>query len=567
MRRAIYGNAFLATVAIFVACGGDEPGGGADPANGGEAGAGGGEAGGGGGEGGATDGSTPDEPFTPTYGRFGVPEVTFTIPMPAGTPPAISLPDIQATYPAVDWTKLDRLYIPAGVYRSILIGGLPSRAPTRPLVITNLGGQVKIGGFAGNHLLVLQGGQNWILTGRYDPTSRTGDAGFRGHAEGAFKRSQGTYGIFIDDAFSKVGLSGIAVGAKASDFELEMLEVARAEFAGITAKTDNDGAATMRNVKLHDTYIHDVGSEGIYFGSTQPQPQHAFENLHVHDNRILRAGTEALQVGQLGSGCEVEHNVLGPGAVRWRSAFADYQNGNVQYGQRYGSSSFHHNVVLGTGDLFVELFPTVVAGDTHAAGDTITFADNYFADTSSSGVFTHADGTGVNVRFERNTFRGFRFTYDQVYPGSMPPVGIFAIGAGTTNPHVLADNVVDGPYPFFAYTPPANATLTNNTKGTIARVVFRDFMNAAIDEDYRGLEWWTDRATRTPGEPKPVVTYAAKAHVVHDGVIYEAIAQNAEKKPNEHPEAWKALAPPSDDVRLAAGSPYAMAGLRWPPPK
>ncbi|KYF66184.1 hypothetical protein [Sorangium cellulosum] len=88
----------------------------------------------------------------------------------------------------------------------------------------------------------------------------------------------------------------------------------------------------------------------------------------------------------------------------------------MQYGQRYGSSSFHHNIVIGTGDLFVELFPTRVAEDPRAAGDTISFTDNYFADTSLSGVYTHAVDTGATIRFERNTFLGFHFNDGEVYP-------------------------------------------------------------------------------------------------------------------------------------------------------
>ncbi|MBX3229687.1 MAG: right-handed parallel beta-helix repeat-containing protein [Labilithrix sp.] len=526
----------------------------------------GGSVGPGGGNDGSGGGDGPGDPsFTPVYGRFGVPATTFTLPRPAGDAPAISIPDVQAKHPEVDWGTLDRLYIPAGAYRSILIGGLPDRTAARPLVITNLGGQVKVGGLAANHVVVLQGGKNWILTGRYDPTSKTGDAGFRGHLEGAFAHSSGTYGIFIDDAFSKTGLSGVAIGAKATGFEVEAIEVARVEFAGIVAKTDNDGSATMHDVRLHDVYIHDVGSEGIYFGSTQAQPQHAFEGLHVYDNRILRTGTEALQVGQLGAGCEIDHNVLGPGAIRWRSAFAQYQDGNVQYGQRYGSSSFHHNVVVGAGDLFVELFPQRVDGDARAATDKVSFTDNYFADSSSSGVFTHAGTNGATIEFARNTFAGFRFDYAEVYPTASPPAGIFAIGNGTANPHLLADNVTDGPYPFFAYSPPAIATLTNNTKATVPRVVFRDFMNARIDEDYRRVEWWTDRATLAPGQP--AVTYERGAFVMHLGVLYEATADNTNRKPDESPDVWKALPAPADDTRLAATSPHADRGLRWPPPR
>lgn len=511
----------------------------------------------------APDGAPLDPVVPPRYGRFGVPEKTFTLPAPKGT--AIDEPNLSTKYGDVDWTTLDRLYIPAGTYDTMILGGLPERTAERPLVITNAGGQVRIGGKGKSFVVSIRGGKNWILTGRYDPESRTGDAGFRGHAEGAFAHSQGTYGIFVDDAFSTSGNSGIAVGSKATDYELEMIEVARAEFAGIIAKTDNDGTATMRNVKLHDTYIHDTGSEGIYFGSTQAQPQHAFENLHVHDNRILRTGTEALQVGQLGSGCEVDHNVLGPGAVRWRSAFALYQDGNVQYGQRYGSSSFHHNVVVGTGDLFVEFFPTVAPGDTHAPGDTVTFADNYFADSSSAAVFTQlANETGVTVRFERNVFRGFTFDYDEVYPAAEPPVGLVKAGAGTTNPHFFTDNVADSPYPFYAYAPASNVTLTNNELAAVPRIAFRDFMNAAIDESYRRLEWWTPTATLAAGAPP--MTYPVGRFVVDEGILYEAIAESTGKKPKDHPEAWKVLPAPADDVRLAPGSPHAGLGLRWPPP-
>lgn len=515
--------------------------------------------------GGAADGG---DGFEPTYGRFGdEPENTFTLPVPKvaeGELPALYHPDLVKSFPDVDFSTLERLYIPAGQYKTILLGNLPERTPERPLVITNLGGQVQVGGQAANYVFSLGGGKNWVLTGRYDPTSKTGDAAFRGHAEGAYAHSQGSYGFLIDDAFSKQGLTGLAIGGKASDFELDCLEVARAEFAGIVAKTDDDGTATMKNVKVHDLYIHDTGSEGIYFGSTQKQPQHSFENLQIYDNRFLRTGTEAIQVGQQGDGCDVHHNVFGPGAVRWRSAFAQYQDGNVQYGQRYGSGKFHHNVVLGTGDLFVELFPTVVAGDQRAAGDTVSFTDNYFSDTSSGGVYTHADDTGVTIEFLRNVFRGFRFNYDGVYPDAKPPVQVFGVGSNSPDPHVLKDNVADAAFPFILYKFPS-VTESNNTMAEVAAVKFRDFMLPELDEDVRRLEWWTAVASLSP-DMRPV-TYDEGAVVVHQGTLYRALAQNSGKAPDESPEAWEKLPAPADDVRLAAGSPHQGLGVRWPPAK
>jgi hypothetical protein len=486
------------------------------------------------------------------------PESTFALPVPGGDTPALYHPDLPRDFAEVDFATLDRLYIQAGSYRTVLLGGLPERTVERPLVITNLGGQVKVGGLGSNYVFSLNGGKNWVLTGRYDADAQTGDEEFQGHAMGAYAHSQGTYGFLVDDAFSREGLSGLAVGGGASDFRLEFLEVARAEFAGILVKTDDDGAATMRNVSLHDLYVHDTGSEGLYLGSTQAQPQHTFEGLRIFENRFLRTGTEALQVGQLGPDCEVHHNVLGPAAVRWRSAFADYQDGNVQYGQRFGSSSFHHNVVVGTGDLFVEFFPTLVSGDPRDPSDTVAFSDNYFSDTSASGVYTHAVDTGVNIVFERNLFRGFFWNYPEVHPNAQLPVQVFGVGANSPDPHLLRDNIIDGPYPFVMWKFPS-VTEEGNLEQAVPPVRFVDFMGEELDQNYRQLEWWTERATRHPDSP--IVTYPKGAFVVHQGSLYRALEENAEAIPSESLDLWEALPEPADDVRLAPDSPHQGLGI------
>jgi hypothetical protein len=85
-----------------------------------------------------------------------------------------------------------------------------------------------------------------------------------------------------------------------SDFEISYVEITDTGFAGLVVKTDNnqnlpcspaDGELcssmteyNMRNVKIHDLYIHDVLSEGMYLGSTQNSAaQHSFENLSVYN--------------------------------------------------------------------------------------------------------------------------------------------------------------------------------------------------------------------------------------------------------------------------------------------
>lgn len=243
--------------------------------------------------------------------------------------------DVQAAYPNANWSDVDRLYIPSGHYKFLRLGNLPDRCQPggKPLVITNLGGQVRVGGLGHYYMFAISGGCNWKLTGKYDLAAQTGHVDYQGHADGAYANSQGTYGILIDDAYSACEdgqdgcpynisvcttpkktscpyeIAGLTVGSNApssqpqpptSDFEISYVEITDTGFAGLVIKTDNhpdlecgttDGQKctsmndyNMRNVAIHDMYIHDVLSEGMYLGSTQnSDAQHSFENLRVYN--------------------------------------------------------------------------------------------------------------------------------------------------------------------------------------------------------------------------------------------------------------------------------------------
>jgi len=160
-------------------------------------------------------------------------------------------------------------------------------------------------------------------------------------------------------------------------------------------------------------------------------------------------------------------------------------------------------------------------------------------------------------------WRGFRFDYDEVYPDAAEPVQVFGVGASSPDPHVMRDNLVDGPYPFIKWLSPS-VVAENNSSAAVAPVRFRDFMGAYLDEDYRRIEWWTARATLSPDQR--AVVYPAGALALQGGTIYEALAENQEKEPAANPDVWRALPAPADDVRLAPGSPHAGLGVRWPPP-
>ncbi len=283
--------------------------------------------------GGGPDGVIPDAIVSSCDppGHFGVPTTTFTLP---STGPSISYDDVQAAFPQVDWSMLDRLYLPAGQYTNILLGNLPDRTADRPLVITNLGGQFFVGNNPnGNYLWSFSGGSNWILTGRYDPVSMTGDVAFPGHACGHYADSPGHYGIMSDDDFAFAAPylhMGLAV-ADAHDFEIEYVEVERSGFAGIRLLNDPTMDEPIANVTINDTYVHDTGAEGYYFGSTGDPPANKLAGLQIYNNRILRTGNEALQIQDLGDNSHVHHNTFISGGLHWfDNGLGRYQDNNYQ---------------------------------------------------------------------------------------------------------------------------------------------------------------------------------------------------------------------------------------------
>ncbi|MCP3136281.1 carbohydrate-binding protein [Pyxidicoccus xibeiensis] len=512
---------------------------------------------------GGVDAGTSTSACEPS-GRYGPPGNTFTLPGPNANG-ELYIPDVQARFPAVDWSTLDRLYVAAGTYTLINLGNLPQRSASRPLVITNSGGQVVIRpkpGSTQGYIWGVGGGSNWVITGRYDADSGTGHADFPGHRCGAYATSRGRYGFLSDGIFLNGGHMGIGIGG-ARSFELEYLEITRSGFAGVRINQAASGGTVppLDNIRLHDLYIHDTASEGIYFGSTQGAPTPLGSGLKVYNNRIVRTGTEALQVQNLGEGAEVHHNVFAFGALDWRAAFQQYQDNNSQAQVRAGRIHFHHNVFLGGAAALLNFFVGPETGD--AALD-VSFTDNYFADTLSLGVYMGGtSGSGAKYLWERNAFRGLDFGYNAVYPSATDPGVVFQKGAGITSPITLKDNRWEGGRRLFP-------GLTGGT-GTSGTVTATGNVNGAIPvlgfvapglpagATTRQLELWTDRATLSPNAPE--VTYPAGALVMHDGQLYRARSANTNKPPPQNTALWELLPFPADDLRTAPGSEWAQRGI------
>ena len=497
------------------------------------------------------------------FGHFGPPGETFAL--PAGGD-AIYYPDLQASFPEVDWSTLDRLYVPAGSYRHVSLGNLPVREASRPLVITNQGGQVRVGpDLGGNYIWSISGGANWILTGRYDPDSGTGDEGFQGHRCGAYATSRGHYGFHSDDAFDLSAPylhMGLAVG-DASDFEIEYVEVERSGFAGfrfLNQATSQDDHP-MSHVKLHDTYVHDVAGEGIYLGWTGGAPSNLMRGLEVYNNRFVRTGNEALQVQQLGEGSHVHHNVMLHAALHYRdNPLGPWQDNDSQVLMREGGVLIEKNVFLGSANLLLNLFGSPEPGD---ADIHLTFVDNYLSDdrVGQAMYFNGAVTPTSTYDFERNVFRGLAFGYDVIDPNATDPKIVFSANASMQAQITFSNNTWEGDEGVtWGLAGPdgatANVTAVGNTVGPVAPFAFRD----ALDVPGTALEFWTAATTRAPGSPPR--TYEPGEVVLHvDGMLYRATATNTDAPPSEHPEAWEPLPAPVDDLRAVEGSVYEGLGV------
>ena len=498
----------------------------------------------------STDAESDMEEWAAVDGIWGEPGDTFTIPEPDEEGKGLYYPDVQQSFPDVDWATLDRLYIPAGHYPFIRIENLPERSPDQPLVITNKGGQVRVGGLDHYYLLALGGGSNWVLTGRYDPVSETGDVDFPGHRGGDFANSRGRYGILVDDDFMREGNSGVAIGKRATEFELEYIEVREVGFAGMTIKTDDAGDAHMEDVRIHDNYVHDTGSEGFYIGSTQSQPQHQIRGFEVYNNRVLRTGTEAFQIGQVGEDTRIHHNVFGPSAIDWRAAFQAYQDGNLQISLRSGALRVENNIFIGAGGTWAGIFGLDVSGDSRESGDGVFLENNYFTHTRNLGVYikdTALDNS--EYRISGNVFRGYEFRRSEVYSDASEYGHLLrTFNSGT--PIEISENTWSGPDELCNCTIGGGSNVSGgqNTEAAVEPIAFAD---SGLEEGFNwlNLEMWTDVASLGDGQP---VSYPRGFIVMHLGVAYRCVDETCESGavPPDNPDIWEELEPLADDVRV-----------------
>ena len=222
----------------------------------------------------------------------------------------------------VSYSPGDTICIPAGNYAGIRFYDFEGTAGN-PVVFKNCGGQVVLNETAYS-ALEFKNSEYIHLTG-------SGDSGH-------------TYGIKITGTGS--WSMGVVLSALSTDVEVDHIEVASAGFAGFMAKTDPDcskpdtwraNGFVMKNLNIHDNYIHDTGGEGMYIGFTIGYKLdggrncsgtsvygHWLENVDVHHNIVENTGWDAIQLNLAHLDAKVRDNEIYNYGTdgRWGQAFA-----------------------------------------------------------------------------------------------------------------------------------------------------------------------------------------------------------------------------------------------------
>ncbi|MGJ8671814.1 MAG: right-handed parallel beta-helix repeat-containing protein [Rubritalea sp.] len=219
----------------------------------------------------------------------------------------------------------DVFKIKDGKYSSLTIKNFQGSADA-PITFINSGGIAEFDSREkGNSALTISGCKHIRLTGSGDTQNRYG----------------------IRAACGKKGPHAVNVIGRSSSIEIDHIEVFGAGFAGFNVKDEPSmqhkttrDQFTMRNIALHDNYVHDVKGEGFYIGHTfydgydpkktgKPTMPHLIEGLRLYNNICKDTGCEGIQVGSASEDCEIYNNTILNSGV---SPFAEYQDNGMQIG-------------------------------------------------------------------------------------------------------------------------------------------------------------------------------------------------------------------------------------------
>ncbi len=275
--------------------------------------------------------------------------------------------------------------IQAGTYTNLYLGSFIGTA-TAPITFKNYGGTVLISN-TDNDGIVFNNCKHVIFTG-------TG-------------QSSVNYGIVVQKTGS--GRMGMVISSLSTNVEVDHVEIGNAGYVGIMAKTDPSCDQntwrenfTMKEVKLHDNYIHDTGGPGIFAGhtswasgvavvcagSTNVVYPHKMEGLKIYKNVLEKIGTTGIMYASAADAQVYENTIT-------QAGYASYNMG-IHIADGSGGLCYSNKVkqTVGTGIYITSL------------GANLSVYNNLVAGNSAYGIVSTsgAGGTaGMKLRIMNNT--------------------------------------------------------------------------------------------------------------------------------------------------------------------
>lgn len=250
--------------------------------------------------------------------------------------------------------------------------------------------------------------------------------------------TNGIYGIKVQS-----GHINMSFEALTTDFEVDHVETTNAGFAGIMAKTDptcnvatNRGSFTMRNVSIHDNYVHDCAGEGLYIGnsfyksgvstSCGRKYPHEIHYLKIYNNRVKNSGWEGIQVGCATVGAEIYDNTV----EYYGKKNAAAQNNGVQLGEGTGGKFYRNFIKSGPGNGLIVL----------------GLADNVI----HNNIIVNAGASAIFCDDRLSTGTGFKFINNTLVNPKKDGIRIYA----EYLKNVIINNIIVNPGSYSTYTYP-----------------------------------------------------------------------------------------------------------------
>ncbi len=165
--------------------------------------------------------------------------------------------------------------------------------------------------------------------------------------------------------------SAVIAKVKSEHLEIDHIEMGNIGGPGVTIKDNNLGRDewVLQDVSLHHNYLHDIGTEGVYIGSSyySTGEPHLVESVHLSYNLVLNTGRDGLQVGSTVDDCSIHHNDVRysgendesehrAGIMNNRGSVCDIYNNRIFetagwgiYVQGNGTNKIFNNVIIRPG--------------------------------------------------------------------------------------------------------------------------------------------------------------------------------------------------------------------------